>query len=756
MTGLLPIATGKATRIVQTLLPAGKEYVCVMHIHKKVTEEEIRKAVESFVGEIDQLPPIKSAVKRQWRKRNIYYINIIETDGQDVLFRVGCEAGTYIRKLCLHPQTELPTTDGIINAAQFFLKPSTIYSFKKGKLELKKPTAVQKIASPRELLRIKTSSGILFNVTSDHELLKSTEEGYAMTEAKKLKVGDFLVKSLKYEMVNKEYAISDLLDENYLITQKEIKEKCKLALIKKYGSIRSMYRTIKIDRKPFFSDSDIAISIRHLKIAGIYDSVKSKIKSFKTEKGTTIELTGLNKNHFYLLGLIASDGNNTKEKNTIRHTRLKFHNKDEKLIDIFVNIYRELFPTFNITKKKLKRGIFQLDTSNSFFATIAASFGIKSPYKSSDILPILYSKPENIEAFLKGYFDGDGTCWFKKKKNKSGVYTTIAYATVNYTTAKRIHQMLLKLNIPNNIFKLKNAYTISIGTLAAKHSFIERIGANSLHKKEILNKILTQKNANTTDDNYYVALHYKNYLYESRQKLTKLGGNLFRVLNSKVPITRYAYNRCSKIVPLPKLDEFIIEKIVSIEPTKGEGFVYDMTVSETHNFLIETGFVSSNCDDLGKKLDTGAHMAELVRTKVGPFTYETMITLQDLKDAYEIWKESGDEKEIRKIIQPMENAIAHLPKIWIFDTTVDSMSHGADLSVPGIAKLHSGINHDDLVAVMTLKDELVCLGEAVMNSQNIHMQKRGIAIKTRKVFYERGVYPKFVRNVPETTPEETQ
>ena len=39
VTGVLPIALGKATRIVQTLLPAGKEYVCIMHIHKEISEK---------------------------------------------------------------------------------------------------------------------------------------------------------------------------------------------------------------------------------------------------------------------------------------------------------------------------------------------------------------------------------------------------------------------------------------------------------------------------------------------------------------------------------------------------------------------------------------------------------------------------------------------------------------------------------------------------------------------------------------------
>lgn len=46
------------------------------------------------------MPPLRSAVKRVERERTIYYIDLLEIDGQDVLFKVGCQAGTYIRKLC--------------------------------------------------------------------------------------------------------------------------------------------------------------------------------------------------------------------------------------------------------------------------------------------------------------------------------------------------------------------------------------------------------------------------------------------------------------------------------------------------------------------------------------------------------------------------------------------------------------------------------------------------------------------------------
>ena len=100
VTGVLPIALGNGTKVIQALLNAGKEYVCVMHVHDDIAEEKLREVINSFVGRIKQVPPVKSAVKRQERFRTVYYINILEIKDRDVLFRVGCQAGTYIRKLC--------------------------------------------------------------------------------------------------------------------------------------------------------------------------------------------------------------------------------------------------------------------------------------------------------------------------------------------------------------------------------------------------------------------------------------------------------------------------------------------------------------------------------------------------------------------------------------------------------------------------------------------------------------------------------
>lgn len=99
MTGVLPIALGDATKVIQALLSAGKEYVSVMKVHSQVSEERIRGVLDEFQGSIYQRPPIRASVKRQVRVRKIYYLDPLEVEGRDVLFRVGCEAGTYIRKL---------------------------------------------------------------------------------------------------------------------------------------------------------------------------------------------------------------------------------------------------------------------------------------------------------------------------------------------------------------------------------------------------------------------------------------------------------------------------------------------------------------------------------------------------------------------------------------------------------------------------------------------------------------------------------
>ena len=71
-----------------------------MKLHSQVSEDRVKEILDEFQGPLYQRPPVRSSVKRKLRTRTIYYNDFCEMYGKNVLFKVGCEAGTYIRKLC--------------------------------------------------------------------------------------------------------------------------------------------------------------------------------------------------------------------------------------------------------------------------------------------------------------------------------------------------------------------------------------------------------------------------------------------------------------------------------------------------------------------------------------------------------------------------------------------------------------------------------------------------------------------------------
>lgn len=100
VTGILPTMLQESTKAVQALLDSGKEYVTVMRTHGDVSEKTVRETLQHFTGELYQRPPLRSAVSRRLRTRYIYNIDFIEGEGRNWLFKVACQSGTYIRKLC--------------------------------------------------------------------------------------------------------------------------------------------------------------------------------------------------------------------------------------------------------------------------------------------------------------------------------------------------------------------------------------------------------------------------------------------------------------------------------------------------------------------------------------------------------------------------------------------------------------------------------------------------------------------------------
>lgn len=105
VTGNLIVCIDRATRLVKSQQGAGKEYVCVARLHSKVPDvAKVARALETLTGAVFQKPPLISAVKRQLRIRTIYESKLLEYDVDKhlVVFWISCEAGTYVRTMCVH------------------------------------------------------------------------------------------------------------------------------------------------------------------------------------------------------------------------------------------------------------------------------------------------------------------------------------------------------------------------------------------------------------------------------------------------------------------------------------------------------------------------------------------------------------------------------------------------------------------------------------------------------------------------------
>ncbi|WP_304344112.1 tRNA pseudouridine(55) synthase TruB [Chryseobacterium koreense] len=133
-TGLLIVCTGKFTKKIPEIQDAPKEYFTEIKIgvqtesydtekpeilhqdYSAVSDDFINQTLNQFIGEIEQKPPVFSAIKidgkraydlarkgeeveMKSRKTTIHYIKDIEIELPFVRFTVGCSKGTYIRSL---------------------------------------------------------------------------------------------------------------------------------------------------------------------------------------------------------------------------------------------------------------------------------------------------------------------------------------------------------------------------------------------------------------------------------------------------------------------------------------------------------------------------------------------------------------------------------------------------------------------------------------------------------------------------------
>lgn len=178
-------------------------------------------------------------------------------------------------------------------------------------------------------------------------------------------------------------------------------------------------------------------------------------------------------------------------------------------------------------------------------------------------------------------------------------------------------------------------------------------------------------------------------------------------------------------------------------------YYIDFLEMDGRNVLFKVGceggtYIRKLCYDIGEVLGCGAHMQELRRTRAGPFVENSgdSVTLHDVAYWFAEWQEQKNDEFLKKIIQPMEKALALVPKIYIRDSAVDAVCHGANLTAPGVLSLETEIEKGSMVAILTLKGEAIALAKALASTKEILEMEHGMVAETKRVLMPRGTYPK--------------
>ena len=98
-TGVLPLMTGRCMKITNKVLKHQKTYIAVFRFRTMPEINDLKATMATMTGRIYNVPPEVSAVKVQVRTRTIHAFELLDTDGQDAVARIICDAGTYIRTM---------------------------------------------------------------------------------------------------------------------------------------------------------------------------------------------------------------------------------------------------------------------------------------------------------------------------------------------------------------------------------------------------------------------------------------------------------------------------------------------------------------------------------------------------------------------------------------------------------------------------------------------------------------------------------
>ena len=544
---------------------------------------------------------------------------------------------------CLHPDTHVLTDSGVVRivdlAENARFEPVICGSDRAeiapidvmvasleadGKVGWRRATLIRRKWHRGTLLKLRLRSGFEILLTDDHLLLSGSD--LTWRPAGEFKPGDLVVAPLKLPEPPRELLTWDVMPEDckvYLTDEEraELREKA----VKVFGSISKMAEELGVSRHVLYESKHgrhIQPTLRELKLMckalRLYEKWRSRPhKYYRTELPARLDgRLG------YILGFITGDGAITRSGGGKQVTYVSQSVKHDDLIKTFFAHWRSLFkdqPRLYEAEVKAEIRGRKVESVVKFWRTRrkALILLLKSLGKNLEKLPIM--PLEFLRGFLAGLLDSDGCVSVKtvKKQGKSYMSINVVFtfggsreANLNLLLALRRFGVYGHYDADNNrvVVSSRRDCTILLDNLRdlalkARKEMPNRIRDISGISERLPIKPVSELLSTAFDGAWSGEVARRGlssviweYTTGSRwptetqvRKILERAGDLMKP-NARRQLEEFLAKR-----------GYFLDEIVSVEKVSYEGWVYDLYVPETHNFVAE-GIMVHNCIDEIEKM----------------------------------------------------------------------------------------------------------------------------------------------------------